>query len=128
MGAMVMRGGEVGGELGDDDRRREMMTEGGDIRRTETMSPGWAPRAAAVLRCAALCTTLSTWCMQTPVRAACDEGMHLSIYPLRTSQCVVDAGHRAVLQRVAAVDRTDAAVGETGQIVHVSQYVDLASP
>jgi hypothetical protein len=23
MGAMVMRGGEVGGELGDDDRRRE---------------------------------------------------------------------------------------------------------
>jgi hypothetical protein len=81
--------------------------------------------------------------MQTPVRAACDEGIYLSIYPsiyisiqlsiqlsiypLRTSQCVVDSGHRAVLQRVAAVDRTDAAVGETGQIVHVSQYVDLAS-
>ena len=90
--------------------------------------------------------------MQTPVRAACDEGIYLSIhpsiypsiylsihlsihpsiylsnylsiylsiYPLHTSQCVVDAGHRAVLQCVAAVDRTDAAVGETGQIVHVS--------
>ena len=75
MGAMVMRGGEVGGESGDDDRRRGHQTYRDKVSRLGTESSSSPP----------MCSTLYHSEHMMYADTACDEGIylsiHLSIYP-----------------------------------------------
>jgi len=77
MGAMVMRGGEVGDESGDDDRRRGQQTYRDKVSRLGTESSSSPPMCSTLYHSEHMMHADTS---QREKGAACDEGIYLSIY------------------------------------------------